>query len=198
MPELPKTPDRSALPPVAFVSTLHDPTGRLLGAVRERGAALADYDAVYVTVTDATHRGLAEELMARAVHVIGGKNDQVGTARRRALQGAFDDGHGAALYCDFDRWLHWVGCAPAELAGLPQRLLGRRRPLWYACLGRSKRAFATHPYVQRVAEGATNRAISLALGRRLDATAGACWVSGEGAAIILAHSQEATNATDLE
>lgn len=186
-----------SLPP-ALLSTLHDPAGRLLGALRGRGAALADYAAVYVTVTDATHRGVVDELAARPVVVIGGKNDQVGAARRRALQMAFDDGHTTMLYCDFDRWLHWVGCRPEELAGLPARLAGRRPSLWYVCLGRTRRAFATHPYVQRVAEGATNHTISLAVGRRLDATAGACWLSADGAAVILSHSREPTNATDLE
>ncbi len=52
--------------------------------------------------------------------------------------------------------------------------------------------------MQRVAEGATNRAASLALGRRLDATAGACWLDRSGAEIVLAGSVEETNATDLE
>ena len=91
-----------------------------------------------------------------------------------------------------------MGRFPEELRGLPGR--PRRAPPaapWYACLGRTRRAFQTHPYVQRVAEGATNRA-SLALGRRLDATAGACWLDRSGAEIVLAGSVEETNATDLE
>ena len=57
---------------------------------------------------------------------------------------------------------------------------------------------AEHPPVQRVAEGATNRALSLLVGRRLDATAGACWLAREGAELVLRESIEATNATDLE
>jgi hypothetical protein len=52
--------------------------------------------------------------------------------------------------------------------------------------------------VQRSAERATNRALSLLAGRPLDAVAGACWLSGEGAALILRQSTEPTNATDLE
>ncbi|MDP9366607.1 MAG: hypothetical protein M3Q10_20665, partial [Chloroflexota bacterium] len=43
-----------------------------------------------------------------------------------------------------------------------------------------------------------NRALSLAVGRRLDATAGACWLSPEGAELVLRGSIEASNATDLE
>ena len=73
----------------------------------------------------------------------------------------------------------------------------RLRP-WYVCLGRTARAFRTHPAAQRQPEAATNRAISLAAGRSLDAVAGAAWLSPDAAAIILAESREATAATDLE
>jgi hypothetical protein len=184
--------------PPALVSTLHDPQGRLATALAARGGALSSYAGVYVTATDATSREVVGALAGLGVRVIGGVNDRVGAARCLALRTAFDAGHGAFLYCDFDRWLHWMGRFPDELAALPGRLLARRRRPWYACLGRTRRAMATHPRVQRVAEGATNHAISLACGRRLDATAGACWLSREGAAIVLSLSAEPTNATDLE
>jgi hypothetical protein len=151
-----------------------------------------------VTVTDATDRAVASALRGLGVRVVGGANRQVGAARRRALRTAFEAGHATFLYCDFDRWLHWLGSFPEELAALPGRLLRRRPHPWYACLGRTPRAFATHPYVQRLAEGATNHAVSRALGRRLDATAGACWLARAGAEIVLPASREATNATDLE
>jgi hypothetical protein len=188
--------------PPALLATLHDPQGRLLPALEARGAALAPgagrYAAVYVTATDATHQAVRAALEARGGRVIGGQNDKVGAARRLALQTAFEAGHETFFYCDFDRWLHWAGRFPEELAALPGRLLSRRPRPWYVCLGRTRRAFATHPYVQRTTERATNRAASLALGRRLDATAGACWLTRAGAALILPRSTEATNATDLE
>ena len=52
--------------------------------------------------------------------------------------------------------------------------------------------------MQRLTETVTNTALSLALGRRLDAVAGASWLSREGAELILPRSIEPTNATDLE
>ena len=186
----------------ALLATLHDPQGRMHPALEGRGAALAPaggrYASVYVTVTDATHPAVRAGLAARGVEVIGGKNDRVGAARRLALRTAYEAGHGAFFYCDLDRWLHWEGRFPEELASLPGRLTARHPQPWYVCLGRTRRAFATHPAVQRVAEGATNRAASLALGRRLDAVAGACWLTRDGAAAVLPHSVEETNATDLE
>ncbi len=180
----------------ALAATLHDPEGRLLPALRERVDRLAGYRRVCVAATEATDAQVVALLRDRGVIVVPG-DARVGEARRAALRGAVGDGN-AILACDFDRWLHWAGRFPEELAATPARLARRRPPPWYACLGRTARAFATHPAVQRAAEGATNRALSLALGRRLDATAGACWLAPAGAALVLRESVEATNATDLE
>lgn len=159
---------------------------------------LAGYDGVYVAVSAATDPRLATELGAAGVGVVSGQSGLIGETRRRALGAAAAVDHPAFLYCDFDRWLFWAERFPDELASLPTRLAARRPRLWYACLGRTPRAFATHPRVQRITEGATNRALSAAIGRRVDATAGACWLSGEGAKIVLRDSIEPTNATDLE
>jgi hypothetical protein len=121
--------------------------------------------------------------------------------RRAALAAAWP--HAPFCFsCDFDRWLHWVGSWPEELHDLPARIArmgstARTRP-WAIVLGRTARAFATHPLVQRLPETSTNRALSLAAGRRLDAVSGAIWLSPEGAATVLADSIETTASTDLE
>lgn len=110
--------------------------------------------------------------------------------------------HPSYFSCDFDRWLHWARFWPDELLTLPVRVerLGRRdrTPPWYVCLGRTARAFSTHPAVQRLPETATNRALSVPAGSPLDAVSGAAWLSPEAARIILADSREPTAATDLE
>src|SRR5690606_11250229 len=50
----------------------------------------------------------------------------------------------------------------------------------------------------RLTESVSNAAASRALGRRIDAVAGASWLSRQGADLVLAQSIETTNATDLE
>ena len=183
---------------LALVATLHDPEARLLAALRRIAPRLAAYDGVFVAVSNATDPRLSAALGAEGVAVTPGTSGFIGEARRGALGAAAAADLGSILYCDFDRWLFWAEHYPDELASLPARLTRRRPRLWYACLGRTPRAFATHPRVQRIAEGATNRALSAAIGRRIDATAGACWLSREGAEIVLRESVEHTNATDLE
>jgi len=195
-------PPRTERPAVtALAGTLHDPQGRLLPALRERAPLLRGYAGVYLATTAATDPGLTALLAERGVVLLPGEA-RIGVARRTALAAAaVAAGRGEAgdvLACDFDRWLHWAGRFPAELASIPARLARRRPAVWYACLGRTARAFATHPPVQRVAERATNHALSLAVGRRLDATAGAAWLAPEGAALILRESVAESAATDLE
>ena len=182
---------------IALTGTLHDQDGVQLPALRQRGALMRQYDGVYLAVSPATDARVPALLVGHGVQAVPG-SAEIGTARRAALRAALDDGHDAYLAIDFDRWLHWAGTYPEELAGLPARIDRQRPRRWYACLGRTARAFATHPTVQRLTETVTNSAISLALGRRLDAVAGASWLSRAGAELILPHSIETTNATDLE
>jgi hypothetical protein len=131
-------------------------------------------------------------------HVSIGEPNRIGQSRREALGLARADGYESFLYCDFDRWLHWAESYPEELSTLPAEIHRRQPEAWYVCLGRSPRAFATHPRVQRVTEARSNQVISLLTGRTLDATAGACWIARPAADIVLSESIETSNATDLE
>jgi hypothetical protein len=161
-------------------------------------SALASYPLVIIAGTATTDRRVTARLRQLGARVVAG--GQTGEGRRAALTAAGPDVV-AYFSCDFDRWLHWARCWPDELAALPERIarLGpkRARP-WYVCLGRTARAFRTHPAAQRLPEAATNRALTLAAGRPLDAVAGAAWLSPEAVAIVLVSSREPTAATDLE
>ena len=161
------------------------------------GPALASYAGVIVAVTAATDRRVTAQLELLGARVVAG--GQTGEGRRAAL--AANPAFAAYFSCDFDRWLHWARNWPDELAALPERIArrgaNRARP-WYVCIGRTARAFRTHPAAQRLPEAATNRALSLAAGRQLDAVAGAAWLTPEAVAIVLASSCESTAATDIE
>jgi hypothetical protein len=189
---------RAAAP--VLVATLHDPRGGALTHLdlEPVATALRMYPLVVVATTAATDARLTLKLEQLGAHVVPG--GQAGEGRRSALTAAGDQP--AYFSCDFDRWLHWVRFWPHELAALPERVArlgsGKRISPWYVCLGRTSRAFATHPAAQRLPETATNRALSAAAGRSLDAAAGAAWLTPEAAAIILAGSHEPTAATDLE
>jgi hypothetical protein len=182
---------------VALTGTVHDPSGLQLSILTAATPKLGQYAGVYLAVSPATDPRLVDALRRHGVQIVPG-GAEIGVARRTALAAAHAAGHDAFLAIDFDRWLHWATTYPEELAQVPDRLARRRPRRWYACLGRTARAFATHPDVQRLTETVTNAAASRALGRRLDAVAGSSWLSRQGADLVLAHSIETTNATDLE
>jgi hypothetical protein len=184
------------------VATLNDPRGVFLPLIDHELAAvrtaLGSYLLVVIAATPTTDARLTTRLAQLGARIVPG--GQAGESRRAALTAAEDQS--AYFSCDFDRWLHWVRFWPQELASLPARLTrfsgGKRSSPWYVCLGRTARAFATHPAAQRLPETATNRALSAAAGRPLDAAAGAAWLTSQAAQLILAGSREPTAATDLE
>lgn len=182
---------------VCLVSTLHDPDGRLAPALTEHARLLGWYAAVHVAATETTSPALLDLLRRLGAAVQVQPPGRAGDGLRSALRTALPSSD-RFFVCDFDRWLHWSGRFPDELDRLPERIERHRPRPWLVCLGRTARAWATHPEVQRQAEAATNRPLTLAAGRRIDATAGACWLSPEGAALVLAESIEPTKATDLE
>ncbi|MBA2520636.1 MAG: hypothetical protein H0V24_13290, partial [Chloroflexia bacterium] len=182
---------------IALTGTVHDPEGLQFPILERHAALFRLYAGVYLAVSPETDPRLSTVLTAHGVVLVTG-GTEVGAARRAALRSAVAAGHGAFLAIDFDRWLHWAGTYPDELAAIPGRVARQRPRRWYVCLGRTRRAFASHPRVQRLTETVTNTALSLAVGRRLDAAAGAAWLSREGADLIPRESIAPTAATDLE
>ncbi|MDQ3694907.1 MAG: hypothetical protein M3464_14965 [Chloroflexota bacterium] len=182
---------------IALTGTVHDPDGLQLPALERCATFFRLYAGVYLAVSPETDPRLHTALATHGVILVGG-GPEIGTARRAALRSAVAAGHDAFLAIDFDRWLHWAGTYSDELAAIPRRVARQRPRRWYVCLGRTRRAFATHPLAQRLTETVTNTALSLAVGRRMDAAAGAAWLSREGADLIPRESIAPTAATDLE
>ncbi len=186
--------------PFALVATLHDPHAANLPFLNRNNvvAALGWYPVVSVAVTVATDPRVTTRLQDLGVQVVEG--GATGVARRAALEAIPADL--ASSNIDFDRWLHWLGSWPVELENLSariERVVARQKVTpWCVLLGRTARAFETHPQVQRLPETATNRTLSLAAGKSLDAVSGAVWLSAEGREIVLTSSVEESAATDLE
>ncbi len=183
---------------ICFVSTLHDPEGRYLGALRSVGDKLTGYDGVYVSATVSTDQAVIHEIEKIGCHIQMMPTGVVGEGRRQALATATKCGFSNYFYCDIDRWLHWNSNFGEELESLTSIIGGIETQPTFVCIGRTRRAFETHPDVQRLAEYATNNALRLAIGQWIDATAGACWMTHDAAEAVLAQSTELSNATDLE
>ena len=182
----------------AFAATLHDPDGRMVAPAHAAGGALQRlYRSTHVIATPQTDVRLIALLRAAGAAVSTGADSRIGVGRRQAILDAVQAGAGTVHYCDFDRLLHWLRVAPAELHAVLDQFTAPCT-FDYLILGRTAAAFATHPRVQRETETVTNHAFSAWFGQPADVGAGSCGVTAHGAALIAQHSHEPTNATDAE
>ena len=182
----------------AFAATLHDPEGRMVAPARAAEATLRRlYRSAHVIATPQTDARLISLLRAAGAAVSTGADSRIGVGRRQAILDAVQAGATTVHYCDFDRLLHWLRVAPAELHAVLDQLTAPYT-FDYLILGRTAAAFATHPRVQQETETVTNRAFSAWFGQPADVGAGSCGVTARGAALIAQHSDEPTNATDAE
>ena len=180
---------------VTLVSTLHDPEGRMVEPTRRLLGRLQElYEGISVVPTSSSSEELLDTLVGTAVESLEESNGAIGVGRRHALRLGLLSGASHLHYCDFDRILHWIGRYPSELAATLRVVEAHD----YLMIGRTKRAFATHPRVQTDTEGITNHAFSLWYGEPVDATAGSCGVSAQAAGLLLERSSTPSNATDTE
>ena len=186
---------------VGLVYTVHDPEFRIGRVLKSLLPGLGlPYRSVCGTASpetaDATVRLLEKLGPVRRDTA----NRAIGVARRQALKLALEGPAGHFHYCDLDRLLHWWRTYPAELGRTVGLIPGRD----YLIIGRTERAFGTHPECQRLTEGITNRVGTAVLGRFCpaardwDFAAGSAGLSREVAAYLVGRSRAESNATDLE
>jgi hypothetical protein len=96
--------------------------------------------------------------------------------------------------CDFDRAIHWVKHYPDELEAVIVAIPGYDLLI----LGRTARAWATHPLYQTETEPLFNRVFHLVSGRLWDVGAGSRGLSRRAAETLLEISREPTLGVDAE
>jgi hypothetical protein len=185
---------------VALAATHHDPDGRLYAQTARMLTLLTSlFDVIAIQATHATQERTIALLMSAGVRVRCETKerlmglDVLGRARRAAVDLALEQGAPAMLFCDFDRALHWAEYYPDELAQVAARLAEHD----FTVLGRTARAFATHPRIQRDTESVVNHVYATVSGHTWDATAAARGLSRRAAAAILAGCPDESIGTDV-
>ena len=187
-------------PDVALVGTVHDPDNRLHRLTQASLPALHDtYPSLSVLCSASTHHELVSLLEKNGVMVrkegrppAGHKG--LGRTRRDALQAGLASGCEHFHLCDLDRALHWVNLYPDEL----RRALADIAHFDFLVMGRTPRAWATHPPVQNMTEALTNLVFAKIYGEELDITGGARGLSRKAARLLALHSREETVGVDGE
>lgn len=181
---------------VALAATLHDPDGQLSNFL---APALPDLQRLYarlvIVASETTDPTLLDTLAwgGATVEISPGGYDDVGGKRLDAVRRAAAVAPHVHL-CDFDRLLHWWQVERAELARVLARIAGADLLL----LGRTARAWATHPACQVETEQAANRAVSMLYGRPVDVCSGSRGVSERAVAYLATHSRVRSVGSDAE
>jgi hypothetical protein len=186
---------------IALAATHHDPDGRMLGQLaRVLPALRGRFGAMGVFLTPQSAPEAAELLRGAGAAVGVGAAElpvghlHLGLWRRAALGLAVESAPEATafLFCDLDRAMHWAEAYPAELDAAIAQIPG------YDCLvlGRTPRAFQSHPAAQRETEALANRVFALAGGLPWDMMGAARGLSRAAAALIVAESRDETVGSD--
>jgi hypothetical protein len=118
----------------------------------------------------------------------------LGAVRRETLRAGLLAGTPHLQLCDFDRALHWSAHYPGEMDAVVADL----RNYDLLVLGRTERAWATHPPYQAETEPLFNKVFALVTGLPWDIGAGSRGLSRRAAEALLGRSQEPTVGVDAE
>jgi hypothetical protein len=185
---------------VTLAVTVHQRDERLVGLIEAQLPVLvARYAAISAYCSADTHPAIQAILRRHGARVAvdGGKSAGIyrtGVVRRATVRAGLRAGTPYLQLCDFDRALHWAASYPAEL----DRLIAELPAYDLLVLGRTERAWATHPPYQRETEPLFNRVFALATGHAWDVGAGSRGLSRRGAEALLRLSRERTVGVDAE
>lgn len=185
---------------ITLATTHHDPQGRLYDQLRRLLPELTQhFAALVVNAGPDLHPPTLTLLQAAGAHVDLEERSLaadgvpcLGVTRRSVVQSALRCDTPLLLYCDCDRILHWLDRYPEELA----MLLPRLAAVDFTVLGRTARAFASHPRIQTQTEQVINELYATLSGRAWDVTAAARGMSRAAAQALVAHSTDDTLGVD--
>ncbi|MEF7562414.1 hypothetical protein V4V35_05375 [Bacillus infantis] len=177
----------------ALLTVTHDPTGNNCESFIEYKSLLEDiYEDLFIAVSNETSPDLIKLLEESQFKVKIIPKRGAAHARRKAVEWGLTSQMDYYHYCDFDRILTWSRYYPEELGTIISNISAHD----YTIIGRTERAFKTHPVEWVETEKITNRICSLELGKQVDITAGSCAFSRQAAGYINQYSE--AKMTDAE
>lgn len=177
----------------ALICVTHDPNGNNR-AFAKRFLPLFNeiYDELFIAVSDKTDKALINELDEAGFKVKIIPKKGTAHARREAIKFALEGCSEYFHYCDFDRLLTWADRYSDELKNMILNVKDND----YTILGRTERAFKSHPVEWIETEKIANKIFSLEFGKEVDITAGSCCFSRRCAELISGKSKD--RMTDAE
>jgi hypothetical protein len=185
---------------IALSITYHDPQGGLIPQIKRNLPTLQQMfsDIAVRGSQQANDRSLSLFESLGAVVAVDSISDhnlgpQIGRARREALAMALKFEAPFSMHCDGDRILHWVENYPSELADIISRIPEHD----FTVLGRTSRAFNSHPRMQTDTEAIVNHLFQVNTGCAWDVMIGARGLSKRASQIIVDQSQDNEISVDV-
>lgn len=184
----------------ALALLYHDPDGKLYDPIGQALPLLTDiFSRIAVRASAVANSAALNRWRDAGAAVEQDEHDdrppylRLGRARRQAVTLALEDGPSHVLYVDGDRVLHWAEHHPDELRRMATTILGHD----FTVLGRTPRAFASHPGVQRDTEGIVNNVFARATGLAWDVGSGSRGLSRQAVEAINAHCPDEAISVDV-
>lgn len=180
---------------VVLGATLHDPVGRLAGAIERLAGPLREvFPAIALNISDATTPEViaAARLLGDRVMIHAAGEAIIGKARRDAVALAADGR--PVLYADFDHMLRWVEFGRDDLCAV----LATAPDVDCLVVGRSDQALAAEPRRLRETEALVNHAHALLTGDHWDLMFAIRRLSPAAAKLVVERSAVDSLANDVE
>lgn len=172
---------------IGLLTVTHDQSGKnieLLNELHEEFEKI--YGELFITISEESSDKLVKEFEKTQfkINIIPKKG--AADARREVVKFGLSGTSEYYHYCDFDRLLTWGKNYLGELKNIMKIIPDSD----YLILGRTERAFNTHPRAWIETEKITNTICSLELNKEVDITAGSCSFSRECAKYISKYSKD--------
>lgn len=172
---------------IPLASTLHSPNRETLKYVRNSlNLQKKIFSSINIVATDNSNKDLLSYLKKASVNLTTIKSKYGGSSNHRKLviNLALKNTPRAkfVLYIDYDRLLHWIKSYQQELINLLHTF---PKTYDFLSIGRTKRAFLTHPKIQQEAEDWTNNELNKLFKANLDTTSGCYILSKKLANVVL-------------
>ena len=184
-----------------LASTYYDPNGRLFAPIQQALPILnSTFDHIAITVSERAFQPTVALLLENNVSIETrkelpiqeGKLPPVGFYRRTAVSHALNQNPTHILLCDLDRAAHWANFYADELHHVVTKL--PEKDFWV--IGRTERAFLTHPSSMVKTESIINEVFAKVSGFEWDVVAATRGMSAEAARFIVENSRDDTFGND--
>lgn len=180
---------------IALICLIRDPKGTFITPIKEHSYRLIEiYPETTIIASQDTSPDTIRALRENGCQVKTQSGKGVGEARRDALRTAIQNKFEYIHLCDLDRALHWTNTYPAELKHIKNVIPEHD----FLILGRTPRAFETHPEPQKMTESLTNQVFSFIYKQPIDVNTASRGVSYKAAEVILRYSHASGFETDVE